>query len=195
MKGILFVVSAPSGCGKGAVLAHFTKRGDIHYSVSATTRKPREGEVDGVNYRFVSRESFEALIENGDMLEYAEYCGHYYGTPMKPVMDTLNGGGHVLLEIEVKGAMAVREKYPGAVLIFILPPSLEELERRLLKRGQDTEESMTQRLAAAVMEMKFAGKYDYLIVNDELETAVEDFRSVIRAEELKAARNCRKERG
>ncbi|MCL2052970.1 MAG: guanylate kinase [Oscillospiraceae bacterium] len=185
-KGVLFVISAPSGCGKGSVLSLVTEtNSNIHYSVSATTRKPREGEVNGVNYHFIKKEDFEALIQGGNMLEYAEYCGNYYGTPARPVKDMLNSGKHVMLEIEVQGAMKVKEKCPDAALIFVVPPSLDELKRRLLKRGTETEEVIAQRLAQAENEMRAAKEYDYIIVNENLETAAEDLKTVIRAEELR----------
>jgi guanylate kinase len=184
-KGILFVVSAPSGCGKGAIIEPFLKSGRVLYSVSATTRKPRDNETDGLDYRFINREEFEALVRGGSMLEYAEYCGHLYGTPLKPVTDMLAQGRHVILEIEVRGAMTVKEKRPDAALVFIVPPSAGELKRRLLKRGTETEESLAKRLAVAETEMTYADRYDYLVMNDELENAIEDFGAIIRAEELR----------
>ena len=186
-KGILMVVSGPSGCGKGTVLAEILKSDKIFYSVSATTRSPRPGETDGVNYYFLTKEKFEEMIAGDGMLEYASYCGNYYGTPRKPVEDMLEKGCHVILEIEVQGAMKIKEKCPDAVFIFILPPSLKELRRRLEKRGTESNEVIEKRLGEAAGEISHAYKYDYAVVNGELSEAVNDLRSIIRAEELKTA--------
>lgn len=183
-KGMLIVVSGPSGCGKGTLLAEVLKNDKFFYSVSATTRSPRPGEVDGVNYYFLTKEKFEETAENGGMLEYASYCGNYYGTPKKPVEDMLERGIHVILEIEVQGAMKIKEKCPDALFIFILPPSLKELHRRLNKRGTETEEVIERRLGEAAGEIKQARKYNYTVVNGELSEAVDDFLAIIRAEEL-----------
>lgn len=185
-KGMLIVVSGPSGCGKGTVLAEILKSDRIFYSVSATTRSPRPGETDGVNYYFLTKEKFEKLIEEDGMLEYASYCGNYYGTPKKPVEDMLEKGKHVILEIEVQGAMKVMEKCPEAVFVFILPPSLKELERRLNKRGTEAEDVIKKRLSEAAGEIKQAYKYNYAVINGELEKAVDDLKAIIRAEELKS---------
>ena len=185
-KGILIVVSAPSGCGKGTILAEVLKDEKFYYSVSATTRSPRPGETDGVNYHFLGREQFEELIKTGGMLEYAEYCGNYYGTPRDKVLEKINEGKNVILEIEVQGAMQIREKCPEAVFVFIAPPSVAELRNRLEKRGTETPEVINQRVSEAAQEISFAYRYDYVVVNNILEDAVNDFISVIRAEELKA---------
>lgn len=184
-KGILIVVSAPSGCGKGTILAEVLKNEKFFYSVSATTRSPRPGETDGVNYHFLKREEFEELISTGGMLEHAEYCGNYYGTPRDKVYEKLNEGKNVILEIEVQGAMQIREKCPEAVFVFIAPPSVGELRNRLVNRGTETAEVIEKRVSEAAHEISFACRYDYVIVNDVLETAINDFISVIRAEELK----------
>ena len=185
-KGILIVVSAPSGCGKGTILAEVLKDEKFFYSVSATTRSPRPGETDGVNYHFLKKEQFEELIASGGMLEYAQYCDNYYGTPRDKVMEKLGEGKHVILEIEVQGAMQIREKCPEAVFIFIAPPSVGELRNRLSGRGTETAEVIEKRVSEAAHEISFAEKYDYVIVNDRLEEAIEDFRTVVRAEELKS---------
>jgi len=184
-KGLLIVVSAPSGCGKGTILAEVLKNEKFFYSVSATTRSPRPGETDGVNYHFLSREQFEELISNDGMLEYAQYCDNYYGTPKDKVNEKRAEGKHVILEIEVQGAMQIREKCPDAVFVFIAPPSVGELRNRLVNRGTETADVIEKRVSEAAHEISFAYKYDYVIVNDVLETAIDDFNSAVRAEELR----------
>lgn len=188
-KGLLFVVSAPAGCGKDTILEQLFKvTENVGYSVSATSRAPREGEVDGVHYHFCTREQFEQMIKNEEVLEYTEYCGNYYGTPRKAVEDMLNAGKDVILKIEVEGAMNIKRLFPECCLVFILPPSMQELERRLRKRGTETEEKIIERTAQAREELKFAENYDYLIVNGALEKAVDDLRAVISAEKLRKVR-------
>lgn len=184
-KGILIVVSAPSGCGKGTILAEILKDPKYYYSVSATTRKPRTGEVDGTSYHFLTRDQFEQRINSDGMLEYAEYCSNYYGTPKKEVYDKLSEGKNVILEIEVQGAMQIKKKCPEATFIFIAPPSVQELRRRLNKRGTESEEVINQRVSEAAHEISFAGQYDYVVVNAALEDAIDDFKAVVRAQELK----------
>lgn len=184
-KGTLFIVSGPSGCGKGTVLAEIIKQDNVYYSVSATTRAPRPGEVNGVNYHFLSKDEFEQLIANDGVLEYASYCGNYYGTPKKPVEDMLAEGKNVILEIEVQGALKVMEKCPEAVSVFILPPSLKELRRRLHKRGTESEEVIEKRISEAAGEIGKAVNYDYVMVNGELENAVSDLLSIINSQKLK----------
>ena len=185
-KGRLIVFSAPSGCGKGTMLEQILKNEDFCVSVSATTRSPREGEVDGVNYYFISKDEFTERIGEGKFLEYAEYCGNFYGTPMDKVNEMLEKGRNVILEIEVQGAVKVMNKRPDALSIFIAPPSINELRRRLHKRGTESDEVIEQRVAQASNEVALAAKYDYIIVNDALEDAVEDFFHVVRAEQLRA---------
>ncbi len=185
-KGLLIVVSAPSGCGKGTILAEVLKNEEYYYSVSATTRAPRPGEIDGVNYHFLSREKFEELIHNDGMLEYAEYCGNYYGTPKEKVFEKIDEGKNVILEIEVQGAMQIKKKCPQAVFVFIAPPSVGELRRRLKKRGTETDEVIEKRVSEAAHEISFASEYDYIVVNGELDDAIRDFETVIRAHKLKS---------
>lgn len=184
-KGLLIVVSAPSGCGKGTILGRILKDKKYYYSVSATTRAPRKGEVDGVHYRFLSREQFEQLIAENAFLEYASYCENYYGTLRKPIEDALAEGRHVILEIEVQGAMQIRKLAPDAKFIFIAPPDLETVRQRLTKRGTESEDVIAKRIAQAEKELQCKDQYDYCIVNDILKDAIADFKSVIRAEELK----------
>lgn len=185
-KGRLIVFSAPSGCGKGTMLAEILKDENYCVSVSATTREPREGEVDGVNYYFISKGDFLQKVVDNEFLEHAEYCDNYYGTLVSEVDGRLNEGINVILEIEVQGAMKIREKRPDALFIFIAPPSVNELRRRLKKRGTETDEVIEKRVSQAAGEISLAGKYDYIIVNDALEDAVSDFFAVMRAEKLKA---------
>lgn len=188
-EGLLIVVSAPSGCGKGTILAEVLKNDNFFYSVSATTRSPREGEVNGVNYHFLTREKFEELIGSDGVLEYAEYCGNYYGTPRQAVEDKLREGRDVILEIEVQGAMKIREKCPDAMFIFILPPSLDTLRQRLEKRGTETEEVIAKRVGEASGEISKAYDYDYVIVNDDLQEAVDDFLTAVKAEKMTVKRS------
>lgn len=188
-KGNLFVVSAPAGCGKDTILNELFKRTDkAGYAVSATTRAPREGEVNGVHYHFLTREEFERRISDNEVLEYTEYCGNYYGTLCKSVNDLLEAGRDAVLKIEVEGAMNIKAQFPEACLVFILPPSWETLEKRLRGRGTETEEKIAERTKQARREVEFARNYDYLIVNDELSAAVDDLLAVLRAEKLRRAR-------
>ena len=192
-KGLLLVVSAPSGCGKGTILGEILKDDSFYYSISATTRAPREGEQDGVNYHFITKEEFEQRIAQGGMLEYAQYCGNYYGTPKKEVEQMREAGRDVILEIEVEGAMKVRALCPDAVFLFIAPPSVEELRRRLNKRGTEAAEVIEERVSQAARELSYADRYDYIIVNGELEKAIQDFRTVVRAEKLRTKNGNKKD--
>ncbi|MGN1002286.1 MAG: guanylate kinase [Oscillospiraceae bacterium] len=179
-KGRLIVISAPSGCGKSTVVRRLMeKRDNLRFSVSATTRLPREGEVDGVDYFFVDRAEFDRMVRDGEFLEHAVYVGNGYGTPRKAVDRLLDAGYDVLLDIDVQGAMQIREKRPDALLVFLLPPSFEELEKRLVLRGKDSREVIDRRLETARAECGYAEKFDRVIVNDELERAVDEFAAAI----------------
>ena len=189
-RGLLIVFSGPSGVGKGTVRQEIFSTPDhkFEYSVSMTTRAQRPGEVDGKDYFFRSREEFEELIRNGQMLEYAEYVGNYYGTPLTYVNETLDKGIDVFLEIEVQGALQVKKKVPDAVFIFLTPPDLNELQERLVGRGTDSEEVIAPRIERAREEIALMSEYDYAIVNDEVPLAAERVKRVIEAEHFRVDR-------
>ncbi len=189
-KGILIVLSGPSGVGKGTVRKEIFSQPNtaFEYSISMTTRKPREGEVDGVDYFFKSREEFEALIEQGKLLEYAEFVGNYYGTPVDYVKETLEKGKDVFLEIEVEGARQVREKFPDGLFIFLVPPSLSELKNRIVTRGTETEDVINNRMSAAREEIEMMHLYDYVVENDEIALACEKINAIVIAEHLRRER-------
>lgn len=188
-RGLLIVLSAPSGAGKDTVLSEVLKRNPfIRQSISATTRIARNGEIDGKDYFFVSKEKFENMIENDELLEYVKYCDNYYGTPKKAVNDLLNAGHDVVLKIEVKGAQMVRYRCEEAVGIFILPPSMKVLESRLTNRNTETEKVLKQRLEIAKLEVELAFGYDYVIVNDEIEKCATTVCDIVNAEKHKALR-------
>ena len=178
-KGKLIVISGPAGTGKGTVVEALRARKEYALSISATTRAPRGTEQDGVNYFFKTVEEFEKMIENKEFLEYANFVGNYYGTPKQYVLDRLDEGRDVILEIEVQGALQVKENYPEALLIFLLPPCKQELENRLRGRGTDSEETIIKRLARADEELALQDKYDYRVVNDTVERAVEEIEGII----------------
>lgn len=187
-KGLLVVLSGPSGSGKSTVIKKLMEnRGNIHFSVSYTTRQPRTGEVDGVSYNFVDRTEFERMIENNEFLEYAEYSGNYYGTSLKAIEEKQSAGMDVMLDIEVQGAANVREKCPGAVLVFIVPPTYEELERRLRGRGTDAEDVIQKRLKRALEEIQEVGMYDYLVVNDVVDNAAKELDAIMTAAQARVA--------
>lgn len=189
-RGLLIVFSGPSGVGKGTVRQEIfsTPGHKFEYSVSMTTRPQRPGEVDGVDYYFRSREEFEELIRTGQMLEYAEYVGNYYGTPLTYVNETLDKGIDVFLEIEVQGALQVKKKVPDGVFIFLTPPDLEELQDRLIGRGTDSQEVIQQRIARAKEEIALMREYDYAVVNDQVPLAAERVKRIIETEHFRVER-------
>ncbi|WP_066365105.1 guanylate kinase [Neobacillus fumarioli] len=189
-KGLLIVLSGPSGVGKGTVRKEIFSQPDtaFEYSISMTTRKPRAGEVDGVDYFFKTKEEFEELIRQEKLLEYAEFVGNYYGTPVDYVRETLAAGKDVFLEIEVKGAKQVREKFPDGLFIFLMPPSLTELKNRIVTRGTETEDIIHNRMLSAREEIEMMKLYDYIVVNDQVEHACERIKAIVMAE------HCRRER-
>ena len=188
-KGLLVVVSGPSGAGKGTICQALLEKTPLAYSVSATTRKPRAGEVDGKSYYFLSVEAFEEMIEKDELLEWAKVYDNYYGTPLKKVEEKLAAGEDILLEIDTQGAMKVREKFPEGIYIFILPPSLAELERRIRGRDTETEDVLQKRLAAAIDEIEAGKCYKYVVTNDEVDGAVDSVCAILAAERRLVARN------
>ncbi len=189
-KGLLVVVSGPSGTGKGTVCKKLlSQRDNVRYSVSATTRKPREGEIEGQSYFFVSESNFLDMIKNDALIEWDKYCDNYYGTPKSYVDSCMEKGVDIILEITVEGALEIKQKYPDSVLIFILPPSFDELRRRIESRATECSEVIEKRMQKAVSEIKYVSKYDYLILNDSVEQAVLNIEKVLDSERLKPSRN------
>ncbi len=189
-SGMLLVISGPSGTGKGTVCDLLRqRRSDLDYSISATTRSPRDGEIDGVNYFFLTREEFQRRIDDGNFLEWAEIYGNFYGTPKDKVLEQLNRGKNILLEIDVQGAMKVQKNYPDGVFVFLLPPSMDELKRRIVGRNSEDEDSLQKRLSTAKSEFEIGKNYEYVVVNDEVETAVEKIESIIDVENLRVEKN------
>ncbi len=188
-KGILFVLSGPSGVGKGTVRKElFDRKTDLKYSISMTTRNKRPGEVDGVDYFYKSKEEFEQLVAENKLLEYAQYVNNYYGTPREYVEETLQAGYDVFLEIEVQGALQVKKNFPEGVFIFLFPPSLEELKNRIVSRGTESDELVKNRLKEARNEIELMDAYDYVVVNDDVNQAVHKIQSIIQSEHLKRER-------
>ena len=188
-KGLLLVVSGPSGTGKGTICKDIVaQHEDINLSISATTRNPRVGEVEGKSYFFKTKEEFEAMVDRGEFLEHAMIYDNYYGTPKKAIFDELDMGRDVILEIEMQGAMQIKEVYPQAVFIFVLPPSLQELRNRIVGRGTETEEQIEKRFNSAYDEIKLLGDYDYFIFNNIVEKSAEEILNILEVEKNKVSR-------
>ena len=188
--GVLVILSGFAGSGKGTIISELMKKYDNYaLSVSATTRAPREGEVDGVHYFFKTEEEFKEMIAKGELLEYANYVGNYYGTPRAYVKEQLASGKNVILEIETEGALNIKREYPDAVLVFVMPPSVEEIYNRLKARGTETEEVIAKRMSKAGLEITVVDRYDYLMINDVIEESVELFNSIVMSQHMAVSRN------
>jgi guanylate kinase len=189
-KGLIIVVCGPSGVGKGTLLSEVLDSSEnMRFSVSATTRAPREGEIEGVDYFFKTHADFEKMINDDELVEWVKYVDNYYGTPGKPIESSISSGTDIVLDIEVEGAQHIKKKYPDSVLIFILPPSFKELKRRIEKRGTENEEEIEKRLKRAKAELSFAKKYDYVVINDDKNEAINEIKSIVLSEKLKVERN------
>jgi len=188
-EGILLVISGPSGSGKGTVVEEIAKNENYALSISATTRKPRNYEKHGEHYFFCTKDEFKELIKNNMLLEWAEFCGDYYGTPKEYVEKSIKKGENIILEIEVQGALQIKKLLPDSVLIFVMPPTVEELRNRLVKRGTETEELIEKRIKRSNEEITLISNYDYVVINNEIEDAVKDILAIARAERLKTYKN------
>ncbi len=188
-EGILMIISGPSGSGKGTVVNELTKDGDFSLSISATTRAPRPGEEDGVHYFFKTKDQFKELIDNNELLEWAQFCDNFYGTPIRYVESQMKAGKNVILEIEVQGALQVKEKYPSTVLVFLIPPTIDELRKRLTGRGTESEDVIEKRIKRAADELELMERYDYVVVNNTIEKAKEDILEIVAAEKMSVKRN------
>jgi len=189
-KGLLIVISGPSAVGKGTICKELFKRNieNLELSVSATTRKPRPNEINGVNYHFIDEETFRKMVDHGEFLEYAQVYDNYYGTPKKYVIEKINQGKDVILEIDIQGAKQVRENYKDGIFIFIMPPSIKELKSRILKRGTEAQKDIEKRMKCAYEEIEQAKYYDYIVINDDLQNAVEKIYCIIQAEKCRLSR-------
>ena len=187
--GMLIIISGPSGSGKGTVVKKLSPENNFALSVSMTTRKPRPGEVDGLDYFFCTPEKFKQIRENNGFLEHAQFCGNFYGTPRFYVEEQIAKNKFVVLEIDVNGALQVKEKFDNCILIFLIPPTIDELYNRLVNRKTETIETIEDRMSRAREEIKLINKYDYIIINDEIDNAVDKINTVVKAESLKPFRN------
>jgi guanylate kinase len=189
-KGLLIVISGPSGAGKGTVCnAYLKKHPETMLSISATTRTPRYNETEGVNYFFKDEDTFNTMIDNGEFLEYAEVYGNYYGTPKKFVQKQLLDGKDIILEIDIQGALQVKERFDEGVFVFIVPPSMDELKRRIVKRGTENAEKLYNRFQSAYDELNFINRYNYIVVNDTVENAIQKLEAIVLAEKCRISRN------
>ena len=188
-KGLLIVISGPSGAGKGTVCKALLKDvPELKLSISTTTRKPRPGEVNGINYNFIEKEQFKIMMQKKEFLEYAMVYDNYYGTPKEKVMDELQQGNDIILEIDIQGALKVKSEFPEGVFIFVMPPSMEELKNRITKRGTETQEELTKRFQASYEEINYVSKYNYIVINDEIDKAVKKIKSILIAEKCRVDR-------
>lgn len=188
-KGLLLVISGPSGAGKGTIVSHLIKDSSYALSISVTTRKARDNEKEGIHYFFKTKKEFDEMIDKSELLEYANFCGNYYGTPMSYVSKKLENGQNVLLEIEVQGALQVKQKYKDAILIFLTPKNITELRKRLENRATETEEKINMRMKRAKEEIKLIHKYDYIVMNNFIEEAVSSINNIVRSEKMSAKRH------
>lgn len=187
-KGLLIVISGPSGAGKGTVCKALIKKHHLWISVSATTRAPRAGEIEGESYYFITRDEFHSRVSNGEFLEHAEVYGNFYGTPKPNVMEKLEEGMDVILEIDIQGALKVKDTYPEGVFIFLMPPSMEELKNRIINRGSETKESLMTRFKSAYKEINYVSKYNYAVINDTVDEAVKKIECILTAERCSVER-------
>ena len=188
-EGILIIISGPSGSGKGTVVKELIKQECFSLSVSATTRPPRPGEINGIHYYFYDKETFEKMKEEKELLEWAEFCGNYYGTPKKYVQKQMAENKNVILEIEVQGALQIKKMYPNCILIFMIPPNAKELQKRLTERGTEDKQTINRRMNRAIEEMEFVPQYDYIVINDTVEKAANAICSIVEAESMRSSRN------
>lgn len=188
-EGMLVIISGPSGSGKGTVVKELVKQDCFALSVSATTRAPRPGEVEGIHYYFYDKQTFENMKQQNELLEWAEFCGNYYGTPKKYVLKQMAEQKNVILEIEVQGALQIKKIYPDCILIFMIPPNAKELQKRLTERGTEDKQTIDSRMNRAIEEMEFIPQYDYIVINDTVEKAAKAIDSIVKAESMKSSRN------